>query len=212
MGRQENGRIRFLRKGFRFHLDGKGAHPEVHNTVSALFTACTLQTIPCGLDRLAIDRIVSGFQKIGFGRDNDRVRLDTPAGAVKPTEALAQAIERRGFRDKGVKIDVHARLDALRGDEDQRLIEIALGAGADRSKPVGECVPIHRPGRADQQQAFRFFRAELFRQVPEHRSRAGDTIDYYPYDFNVLLTGFLYFFKKRRYSLIVRYFLKFGAF
>ena len=37
MGRQQDGRIRFPGEGVGVHPDGKGVHPEVHNTVSALF-------------------------------------------------------------------------------------------------------------------------------------------------------------------------------
>ena len=158
MGGQENRRVRL----FGQRIPSRGRHlvhlldAEIDGQSAIRFCRNAHKIVPCSLDRLSIDGIVRAFGDVGFVCNDCGVWIDIAPGAVEPAEALPQGVNRSRFCDERVEIDIHAGLDALRGDEDQRLVQgadfaVAPSARTDRLQFFNEVTPIHRPGRPDHQ-------------------------------------------------------------
>src|SRR6185312_12380148 len=106
-------------------------------------------------DRLAIDGIVRPRRNIRSVRDDCRVGLDGAASAVEPAEPLPQGVDRGSLSDERVEIDIHADLDTLGRNEDERPFELTRFASADWLQRFNKTVPVYRPCRSDHQDGLR---------------------------------------------------------
>src|SRR6185437_4236784 len=120
-----------------------------------------------------------------------RVRNDVAACTIQAPEPLAQRIEGSKLRDKSVEVDIDTNLDALRGNDNQRALEIAVIARsvctiANRSEISYQLHPIHSTSWSDHQNgrghgALRDVRLQYVIQPFEYGARPRYAIHHHAY-------------------------------
>ena len=158
----------------------KTSDAEVH---FAFFVPVRLEPLPGFGQRFAVNRVGSGASlRPGFiGANEDRgAGCNIASHPVQPPEALAQGVEAGALRNQGVEIEVGPDFQSLGGDDDDGLLQVAVG-GPVRVKvqflqPPDCGVPVHGPHSTGEQDGGH---ACVVPQYPVNSAGGRHTIDEY---------------------------------